>query len=180
VYRHVRVGSKRDPDPVPGRTEAPDTMYMLTRTDGRRTEAGVSGIRAVDVLAVAAGAASAIAVENLTRKVFPTARTELGAAGLLVAAVVYPAARSGSRVSLASAREVAGVAAATAVVSKARSRGGMTARALIAAGWAAHAVFDARHEAGPGGRLPRWYPALCAGYDLAFAASLLRPAPRAA
>jgi len=140
----------------------------------------VGAIRAVDVVAVAAGAASAIAVENLTRKLWPNARTELGAVGLVTAAAIYPAARSGSRVSLASAREVAGVAAATTVVAKARSRGGMTARALIAAGWAAHAVFDAQHNAGPGGRLPRWYPALCAGYDIAFAASLLRPAPRPA
>lgn len=140
-------------------------------------EAGVSGIRAGDV-AVAAGAASGLAVENLTRRLFPNARTELGAVGLLTAAVIYPAARGGSRVSLAAAREVAGVAAATAVVAQARGRGGRTARAMIAAGWAAHAVFDAQHDAGPGSRLPRWYPALCAGYDLAFAAALLRPVPR--
>lgn len=135
----------------------------------------MGAIRAVDVVAVAAGAASALAVENLTRKLFPNARTQLGAAGLVTAAAIYPATRSGSRVSLASAREVAGVAAATTVVAKARGCGAVTARALIAAGWASHALFDAKHETGPGGRLPRWYPALCAGYDLAFAAALLRP-----
>src|SRR4051812_21636280 len=102
-------------------------MYRLTRCDGHRTEAdAVGAIRAVDVAAVAVGAASGLAVENLARKLWPNARTELGAAGLLTAAVIYPAARNGSRVSLASAREVAGVAAATTVVAKARSRGGMT------------------------------------------------------
>jgi hypothetical protein len=152
-------------------------MYRLTRTDDPGRGGAVGAIRAVDVAAVAVGAASGLAVENLTRKLFPTARTELGAAGLITAAAIYPMARGASRVSLASAREVAGVAAATTVVTKARGRGAMTARALIAAGWASHALFDAKHDAGPGGRLPRWYPALCAGYDLAFAAALLRPTP---
>ena len=135
-------------------------------------------IRAVDVVAVAVGAASGLAVENAARRWFPNVRTNLGAAGLVTAAAVYPATRRGSRISLASAREVASVAAATSLVGKAHQRGDLTARSLIAAGWAAHALFDARHQLGPGGRLPRWYPALCAGYDLAFAAALLRPGPR--
>lgn len=137
-------------------------------------------IRAVDVVAVAVGAASGLAIENAARKYFPNARTNLGAAGLMTAAAIYPATRKGSRVSLASAREVAAVAATTGLITKAHGRGGMTARALIAGGWAAHALFDAQHTLGPGGRLPRWYPALCAGYDLAFAAALLRPGPRPA
>jgi hypothetical protein len=135
-------------------------------------------IRAVDVVAVAVGAASGLAAENAARRWLPNKRTNLGAAGLVTAAAVYPATRKGARISLASAREVAAVAAATGLVSRAHQRGDLTARTLIAAGWAAHALFDARHELGPGGRLPRWYPALCAGYDLAFAAALLRPASR--
>jgi hypothetical protein len=49
-------------------------------------------------------------------------------------------------------------------------------RGLIAAGWAAHAAFDDKHRATPGSRLPGWYADLCAGYDIAFAGSLLRPA----
>lgn len=138
----------------------------------------MGAIGAKDVAAVAVGAASALAVENLSRKLLPGARTELGAAGLVVAAVIYPAARNSSRFSLASARELGGVVAATALVAKSRGRGARTARAMVAAGWAAHALFDHHHDTGPGGRLPRWYPALCAGYDLAFAGALLRPAPR--
>ncbi|MBA3743970.1 hypothetical protein [Sporichthya sp.] len=132
-------------------------------------------IRAADVVAVAVGAASGLAIENAARKYFPNARTNLGAVGLMTAAAIYPATRSGSRISLASARELGAVAATTGLITKAHQRGGMTARALIAAGWAAHALFDAQHDLGSGGRLPRWYPALCAGYDLAFAAALLRP-----
>ncbi len=134
-------------------------------------------LRATDVVAIAVGAASGWAVEELARKRFPNARADLGAAGLVTAAAVYPATRRGRRLSLAAAREIGSVAAATGVVMKARERGGTPARALIAAGWAAHALFDARHDSGSGGGLPRWYPALCAGYDLAFAAALLRPGP---
>ena len=87
---------------------------------------------------------------------------------------------------MASARAFAGCAVAgavTAASAKAPVRqGGMLSgdggrRAVIAAGWVAHAAFDHVHHAGPGGRLPKWYPALCAGYDIAFAAMLLRPNP---
>jgi hypothetical protein len=118
-------------------------------------------------------------MENAARTWLPQARSGMGAAGLVTAAAVYPAARQHGWVSLASARELASVAAAAGLASRAHGRGGTTARAMIAAGWAAHALFDAKHDAGSGGRLPRWYPALCAGYDLAFAAALLRPAVRA-
>lgn len=134
--------------------------------------------RPVDVAAIAVGAISGLAVENTARKLFPRARTGLGSFGLVTAAAIYPAARSGSRGSAASARELAGVAAALGLTLAARRRGGLLARTLIAAGWAAHAAFDAKHDAGPDGRLPDWYPALCAGYDLAFAGALLRPSPR--
>lgn len=43
---------------------------------------------------------------------------------------------------------------------------------LVGFGWAAHAIFDALVGDEHGRRLPRWYPALCAGYDLAFGAAL--------
>lgn len=133
--------------------------------------------RPVDVAAIAVGALSGLAVENSARTLFPQARTGLGSLGLVTAAAIYPAARSGSRTGAASARELAAVATALGLTLAARRRGGLLARALIAAGWVAHAAFDAQHDAGPEGRLPDWYPALCAGYDLAFAGALLRPAP---
>jgi len=37
---------------------------------------------------------------------------------------------------------------------------------VLAAGWASHALFDAAHDHDQGSRLPRWYPAFCAGFDL--------------
>jgi hypothetical protein len=48
---------------------------------------------------------------------------------------------------------------------------------LVGFGWAAHAIFDAL-VGDEHGRLPRWYPALCAGYDLAFGAALYAQASR--
>jgi hypothetical protein len=47
---------------------------------------------------------------------------------------------------------------------------------LTAAAWVGHAVFDRVHERGEASSLPRWYPALCAGYDLGMAAMLCRTA----
>jgi hypothetical protein len=135
--------------------------------------------------AVAVGAASAVAVERATVRLFPAYRADLGAVGLITAAGIYPAARRRRWLGLASVRELAGVAVAgalTAASAKAppgRDGDDTGRRAVIAAGWVAHAAFDHFHHAGSGGRLPRWYPALCAGYDIAFAAMLMRPNPPA-
>ena len=43
---------------------------------------------------------------------------------------------------------------------------------LTAGGWLAHAVFDYGHDRGVSSRLPQWYPALCAGFDVGVAALL--------
>jgi hypothetical protein len=42
---------------------------------------------------------------------------------------------------------------------------------LLAAGWASHALFDAAH--GDDER-PRWYPVVCAGYDVVICGHLAR------
>lgn len=125
---------------------------------------------------VAAGAVSALAVENLARRRFGRARTELAAAGLMTAAAIYPLARREARAGLASVRELGSVVAATGLVAAAyRVPPGPLRRAVLGAAWVGHAVFDNVHESGPGGRLPSWYADLCAGYDVAFAGALLRP-----
>ena len=115
----------------------------------------------------------------------PARRAELAAFGLTTAAVIYPAARRREWAGGAAGREYGAVAAAAGLSALAcRSPATDTVgwqgkdernRRLLAAGWLAHAVFDNAHRAGPGGRLPSWYAALCAGYDVAFAASLLKP-----
>ncbi|MGQ0847086.1 MAG: hypothetical protein ACT4QF_23455 [Sporichthyaceae bacterium] len=125
---------------------------------------------------IAAGAVSALAVENLARQKFGRARTELAAAGLVTAAAIYPLARREARAGLESAREIASVVAAAALVVVAyRTPPGLRRRAVLGAAWVGHAVFDNVHHAGPGGTLPAWYADLCAGYDVAFAGALLRP-----
>jgi hypothetical protein len=146
----------------------------MAQLNGARPSAAL-GVDPVRAAALAAGALSAIAVENLARQRFGRARTELAAVGLITAAAIYPLARREARRGTAAARELAGVLAATAaVVAAYRTPPGLRRRAIIGAAWATHAIFDNVHDAGPGGRLPSWYPDLCAGYDVAFAGALLR------
>jgi hypothetical protein len=137
-----------------------------------------------NVVAAGVGAVAAWGVEELSSKLFPAKRAELGALGLTTAAVIYPAARNKHWLGAASARELAAVGAAVGLSAAALKPADVKPddepaadtrrRRLIAAGWLAHAVFDNVHKAGPGGRLPSWYGALCAGYDVAFAATLLK------
>lgn len=129
-------------------------------------------MRSTQVTAVVAGAvlgkASAVAVRRLA----PSASTRLLALSLMPVALVYPAARrSVSGSGAAVLREAGGVAAMAAVV--AASRHTTRPAQVTAAGWLAHAAFDAWHDAGHGSRIPGWYPALCAGYDAGVAADLV-------
>jgi hypothetical protein len=131
--------------------------------------------------AVLVGAVSALAVEEFTRKRLGSARVELAALGLVTAAAIYPAMRREQRTSGPALREAATVVGATALSLAGRGRipgprSGLLRRGLLAAGWVGHAAFDDKHRATPGSRLPSWYADVCAGYDIAFAASLLRPA----
>ena len=129
---------------------------------------------------IAAGALTGWLVESGARRIVPSLRPELAALGLIAAAVVYPVARRDRWASKPALREAAGVAAATGLaVAGARFGPGpgpaLLRRGLLALAWVGHRLFDVNHAAGPGGRLPAWYPDLCAGYDVAFAAALLRP-----
>lgn len=129
-----------------------------------------------DVVAGVIGGGAALAVDRAVSRTMPNARTESAAAGLLTAAAIYPLARRrgfgslGEKVVLLGA---SGVVAAAAAMPKQRTQ-------LIAGGWIAHAAFDAafRDDANVS-RIPSWYPAMCAGYDVALGASLLVPAQRA-
>lgn len=88
------------------------------------------------------------------------------AAGLVIAAAVYPAARRRWQLGRSSAGELLAVLGyGTASVVAARCQRPQGTR-LLAAGWASHALFDAAHGHDVGSWLPRWYPALCAGFDL--------------
>lgn len=99
-------------------------------------------------------------------------RAVLGAGASLVgAALIYPAARR-ERASGGLAVEVAVVAATAALAAAARRADGPTGRRVVAAGWAAHALFDLAQGPSEDSRLPGWYAPLCAGFDVAYAARL--------
>jgi hypothetical protein len=126
---------------------------------------------ALHVVGAAAGVGLAVASESLIAKVAPKHRTLAWAVGLPVAAAVYPLARRRGHLGRDGLREIGALALYSAFA--ARLPGGSKDKAL-AAGWASHAAFDAIHHSGPDSRIPGWYPAACAGYDLAVARSLVR------
>lgn len=116
---------------------------------------------------LALGKASAVAA----RRVAPGASTRLLAIALVPVALVYPVVRRSPGDRAATLREAAGVGAmALAAAAAARST---RPELVTAAGWLAHAGFDAVHDAGPGSLLPGWYPAFCAGYDAGVAWDLV-------
>jgi hypothetical protein len=127
------------------------------------------------IVAGAVGGVSAIAVDRAVAEAVPGLRTESAAAGLIAAAVIYPLAR---RRGFGNVGEKAVLALATGVVAAAAAKPGRRTQ-LIAAGWLAHAAFDAAFRPNnASSRIPSWYPAMCAGYDVALGARLLLPARR--
>jgi len=148
---------------------------MLPSTTGRLIAGGT-------------GLALSAFVDAPLKKWMPRNRTSSYAVGLMVAAAVYPVARQGrtrlrhtvdvsiptrewSDVSIPT-REWSAVAATFAVFVGALVLPSRSARRLVAASWAIHPIFDLLHERGPDSRLPDWYPAICAGYDLGVAGLL--------
>lgn len=126
-----------------------------------------------DAFGVALGAALGYGVGEVTRRLSSRQGLVFGAVGLVTAAVIYPAARRsiGTGGVLA---EVAVVAATTGVGAAAMQMEDAPGRRLVAAGWASHVLFDTLQGASEDSRLPGLYPALCAGYDIAYAAQLVR------
>lgn len=117
-------------------------------------------------------------------KLYPARRTAVAALGLIAAAVMYPVSRQlpaadsagESRLWLPtpSAAEVGAVLAAGVIVAAAAKQPTPTSRRILAAGWAAHALYDAavKHDA-RATRLPAWYAPFCAGADIAIALRLV-------
>lgn len=89
-------------------------------------------------------------------------------------AAIYPACRTGWRDRAPVVREMAGLTAYSAAAAIGMARANTHGHQIIAIAWMTHAVFDALHHRGPNSRLPNWYPAVCAGYDVALGALLTR------
>ena len=131
---------------------------------------------AVSAAGVVAGAGLAELAGRGARRLPAEQRVPTYAAGLAVAAAIDPAARRRWRLDRRSAAELLGVLGYGAASVLAARRPEPRASRLLAVGWASHALFDAAHGHDEGSRLPRWYPALCAGYDLVVCVHLARAA----
>ncbi|MBV9681469.1 MAG: hypothetical protein JO046_06735 [Solirubrobacterales bacterium] len=121
-----------------------------------------------------AGAGLAELAVRAARKLPAEQQVVLYAGGLAIAAAIYPAARRRWRLDRSSAGELLGVVGYGTASAVAARRPRPWANRLLAAGWASHALFDAVHGHDESSRLPRWYPALCAGYDLVLSGHLAR------
>ncbi|HZZ47917.1 MAG TPA: hypothetical protein VFE65_13610 [Pseudonocardia sp.] len=132
--------------------------------------------RISSLVSVAVGAGSAVGCDWALRSRWPRQRVGTHALGLGVAAAIYPALRSGEFLGRAGVRELAALGGYSALGVVAVRSGSPTAARVVSGAWASHALFDAAHRTGSRSRIPRWYPALCAGYDLAVAALIWRGA----
>ncbi|MGZ5391736.1 MAG: hypothetical protein ACXWD3_07770 [Mycobacterium sp.] len=124
-----------------------------------------------DVVALAQGAAFALAADIAIARLKPHRRTAVAAFGLVAAAAVYPLSRR--RLGMDTGETVT-LAAACALAATATRLPARTARRVLGVGWAAHAVYDAAftHDS-TATRLPKTYAAACAGADIALGARLI-------
>ena len=136
-----------------------------------RREGQSRRVPARDLLGLAAGAVPGWGFGLLVRR--SGRRLELAGtgAGLVAAALIYPASRR-SFGTPGVATEAWVAVAAGGLTWVAANLDPAAARRLVACGWAAHALFDMLRGPSSDSRLPAWYPAMCAGFDVALAATL--------
>ena len=131
-----------------------------------------STAKRLNLCGLSVGVGSGLLADVLISRRMADRRVLCAAVGLVVAALVYPMARRRPGLDPSEAWTVlsACVIAAVSVGCPERS-----ARSLLGVGWMCHAIFDLAFGHGSSSwRLPRWYPALCAGFDVAYGARLLR------
>lgn len=128
--------------------------------------------------AATAGVALAVAADAAITRLRPSLRNPVAACGLIGAAAVYPL--SGRRLGI-DGREALTLALASIVAALVASMPSSRQRRLLAAGWVAHALYDAAftHDTNAT-RLPEWYAPFCAGVDIAMGARLALPNPQGA
>lgn len=131
-------------------------------------------MRGSTVPALVGGAVLGWVAAEAARRLGGRRRVVTAGAALVTAAVIYPAARRDHGLSGAHAVEGAVVVATTGLALAAAGRDQVAGRRLLAAGWAAHALFDFGQGPSEDSRLPGWYAPLCAGFDVAHAARLAR------
>jgi len=130
-------------------------------------------MKPADAAALVAGAVAGYGMDVASTRLLHRLRVPGAAAGLITAAAIYPLARRRLTADRAALREGAALAATAGVAAASARMPNRAARSVLGLAWASHALFDATHETTGDSRLPRWYPALCAGYDLTYAARLI-------
>jgi hypothetical protein len=126
-------------------------------------------VRRENVLAAAAGLVAGIASDIATDRLRHRSRLDVATIGLVVATAIYPIAR---RQRFGTIGEKAVLATAAAVALGSVRKPGRRAE-ILATGWIAHAAFDAAFTVHDESRIPAWYPAMCAGYDVGIGVRLL-------
>jgi hypothetical protein len=118
------------------------------------------------------GVGSGLLADVLISRGMADRRVWWAAVGLVVAALVYPMTRRRPGLDPSEAWTVLSACVIAAVAVRCPER---LACSLLGAGWMCHALFDMAFGHGSSTwRLPQWYPALCAGFDVAYGARLLR------
>lgn len=124
------------------------------------------------VCGLSVGVGGGLLTDVLISRRTPDRRVFSAALGLVAAALVYPLARR--RLGLDPA-ETWTVLSACVVAAVSVGCPGRWSRSLLGVGWMCHALFDLAFGHGSSRwLLPQWYPALCAGFDVAYGARLLR------
>ena len=131
----------------------------------------MAGIASPLLLVAAGGVAGAASYRIAQRTPHLAAMSGLSLVG---AAAIYRLADPRGRHGPARTREAAGVGATALVGLTSLFTPPRVSRRILAAGWLAHAGFDAVHHRNSSSHLPDWYPAVCAGFDVAVAALLMR------
>ena len=131
------------------------------------------------VIALLLGTALSLGLTGLARTHPPRRERRVYAVGLLIAALLYVAfGVAGGAGAQWLALDSLGV-----LLYGAAAWGGLRGRhRLLAAGWAAHVVWDVPlHLGGAGAEYaPRWYPWLCVSFDLVMAGAVLASSGRSA
>jgi hypothetical protein len=135
-----------------------------------------STARRLNLCGLSVGVGSGLLADVLISRRMADRRVLWAAVGLVVAALVYPIARRRPGLDSSEAWTVLSACVIAAVSVGCPER---WARWLLGVGWMCHALFDLAFGHGSSTwRLPQWYPALCAGFDVAYGARLLRSSAR--
>lgn len=126
------------------------------------------------------GVAIALIDDSIVRTLWPHRVIAFHSVALVVAGITYPAFRRSDFGAKTARKELVQAGSYGTIGVIAAIRNTPRAGQVAALTWITHAVFDISHTTGPQSNLPQWYPAYCAGFDIALALRMLHGIRRAA